>query len=381
MIIFLVLILFLAVLYGLQILVYAYGWRRLPVFPTLSTQASPQVRVTIIIPARNEEKNIRSCLESILAQKRWRQGDEVIVINDFSTDHTEEQVLGLKDRRIRLIHLRDHIREEDRVNAFKKKALELGIEKSRGDLILTTDADCVVGPLWVETVVRFYTSTSSQFIAAPVAFHQEKNFFQEFQSLDFMTMQGITGAMTALKTGTLCNGANLAYEKKAFIAVGGFQGIDQIASGDDMLLMYKMQQAYPQGVNFLKNREAIVHTLPIRGVDDFLQQRIRWSSKAGHYEDARMTWVLSLVYVWNLLFLVLLLAGFFSFMAWQMLIVLLVYKTLVELVLLFPVARFFRKTSLLWQFFPGQFLHIPYILIAGWMGKMGGYRWKGRKTR
>ncbi|MHB1921507.1 MAG: glycosyltransferase [Chitinophagaceae bacterium] len=372
----------LALIYGLLLLVYGYGWRSLPTFQPLpdSGSASEEVRVTVIVPARNESPYIIACLASILAQKHWRPGDEIIVVNDFSTDNTADLVLSLRDPRIRLIHLSDYVTKENRLNSFKKKSLEIAIQQSRGELILTTDADCVVGPCWVETLVQFYRATSSCFIAAPVAFHQEKNFFQAFQSLDFMTMQGVTGAMARLKTGTLCNGANLAYEKKAFFAVGGFQGIDSIASGDDMLLMYKMHQAYPGKVNFLKSWEAIVRTLPVERMGDFMQQRIRWSSKAGHYEDSRITLVLALVYAWNGMFLILLIWGFFHTLAWEIAAILLLYKTLVELTLLIPVARFFKKTSLLWQFFPGQFFHIPYILMAGWLGKMGSYQWKGRRV-
>ncbi len=78
----------------------------------------------------------------------------------------------------------------------------------------------------------------------------------------------------------MCNGANLAYEKQAFEEVGGFTGIDMIASGDDMLLMYKIYHAYPGSVHYLKSPDAIVRTLPVDTVKGFMNQRIRWSSKA-----------------------------------------------------------------------------------------------------
>ena len=61
----------------------------------------------------------------------------------------------------------------------------------------------------------------------------------------------------------MCNGANLAYEKKAFYEVNGFTGIDNIASGDDMLLMHKIYKQYPERVLFLKSTDAIVQTKPM----------------------------------------------------------------------------------------------------------------------
>ena len=60
----------------------------------------------------------------------------------------------------------------------------------------------------------------------------------------------------------MCNGANLAYEKKVFYEVGGFEGIDKIASGDDMLLMHKIQKIYPDKIGYLKSADVIVKTQP-----------------------------------------------------------------------------------------------------------------------
>jgi cellulose synthase/poly-beta-1,6-N-acetylglucosamine synthase-like glycosyltransferase len=107
-------------------------------------------------------------------------------------------------------------------------------------LIVTTDADCIASPAWLRTIVAFYETFDPVLIAAPVTFFSKGTFFDIFQSLDFMALQGITGATIHKKFHAMCNGANLAYTKKAFDEVGGFTGIDNIASGDDMLLMHKI---------------------------------------------------------------------------------------------------------------------------------------------
>ena len=73
--------------------------------------------------------------------------------------------------------------------------------------------------------------------------------------MDFMVLQGITGAVVYKNNLSMCNGANLAYEKKAFYEVNGFAGIDHIASGDDMLLMHKIWKKYPDRVHYLKSKE------------------------------------------------------------------------------------------------------------------------------
>ena len=368
-------------LYGLMILAYAIGWHRLTEFKTGKNAIFPKIQVSVIVPARNEVLKISSCLDSILEQSYPSDFLEILVVNDHSEDLTAEVVSQYASKNVLLIHLADHIADGARLNSYKKKAIEVGVKEASGQLILTTDADCRVGPKWVETIVDFYVQNGLKFIAAPVAYDREDSFFKIFQSLDFMTMQGVTGASAALQIGSMCNGANLAYDKQAFQDVGGFCGIDCIASGDDMLLMYKMYKAFPNKIGYLKSRDAIVKTDPVDTFSDFLNQRIRWASKADKYDDKRLTCVLALVYVWNLLLVVLFFLGFIHIHAWIWLLEAVILKTAVELIFLIPVSRFFGKSALLIYFFPSQFLHIPYIVLSGWLGKFGTYNWKSRKVK
>lgn len=377
----LTIILVLAFLYGLLMLWYRYGWRHLSTFSATDIPLSGRTKVSVIIPARNEEKHILSCLEAVSLQSYPKHLLEIIVVNDYSADRTAELVTHFPASNVRLINLADYLGENPPLNSYKKKAIETAISVCSGDLIITTDADCVMSRHWVKTLVDYYEHKGSKFIAAPVSFHRENGFFKVFQSLDFLTMQGITGATARLRCGTMCNGANLAYEKKAFQEVGAFRGIDCIASGDDMLLMYKMYRAYPDRIGFVKHPHAIVRTLPQENLTSFMQQRIRWASKADKYEDKRLTAVLAFVYLWNIVLFALFAGGFVYPRLWIWWLGLIVFKTLVELFFLWPVARFFQKTHLLWQFFPAQFLHIPYVIAAGWLGKFGSYQWKERRVK
>jgi len=165
-----------------------------------------------------------------------------------------------------------------------------------GDIIVTTDADCIVLPNWLKTILSCYHDSSVQLVAAPVMFSTENHFLSIFQTLDFMTLQGITGAAAYQQVHSMCNGANLSYRKSSFLEVGGFQHIDTQASGDDMMLMHKIYRRFPQGIRFLKSKDAIVTTSPMRNWSDFLNQRIRWASKADRYDDKRIIAVLVLVY-------------------------------------------------------------------------------------
>lgn len=339
-----------------------------------------KIFVSVIIPARNEEENIMACLESITCQTYPNHLFEVLVIDDFSTDNTAAVVKEFSEKNVTLISLNDFV-EEGKINSYKKKAIEIAISKAKGDLIVTTDADCIVPGTWLQTIATFYETYHPAFIAAPVCYYAENNFLQIFQSLDFMTLQGITGAAVYKKFHNMCNGANLAYEKNAFNEVYGFTGIDNIASGDDMLLMHKIFNRYPNGVLFLKSPAAIVETKPAATWKEFFNQRIRWASKADKYSDKKITAVLVLVYFFNIWILVLGILSIFYTFAFVWFIAIFVSKTIVELFFLYPVATFFKKEKLLWWFPVAQPFHILYTIIAGWLGKFGSYKWKERKVK
>jgi cellulose synthase/poly-beta-1,6-N-acetylglucosamine synthase-like glycosyltransferase len=310
------------------------------------------------------------------------------VIDDHSTDATEAIVKSFSDKNVVLLSLKDFT-EKENINSYKKKSIEIAISKATGELIVTTDADCSAPPAWLQTIAAFYKKHNPAFIAAPVDYSISHlkgeglwiKFFKIFQGLDFMTLQGITGAAVYKKFHRMCNGANLAYEKKVFYEVNGFTGIDTIASGDDMLLMHKIYKKHPARVLFLKSAKAIIRTKPVETLPAFFNQRIRWSSKADKYTDKKITAVLVFVYLFNVWILALGIASFFYHFIFYLFIALLFAKTICELFFLYPVAKFFKKEKMLWWFPIAQPFHIMYIFIAGWLGKFGSYQWKERKVK
>jgi len=163
--------------------------------------------------------------------------------------------------------------------------------------------------------------------------------------------------------------------------VKGLKGIDNIASGDDMLLMHKIEKKYPGKIGYIKSTNVIVQTQPSQNLKEFVNQRVRWASKADRYPDLKITTVLFLVYFLNAWILFLGVYSIFYVKAIYLLMVLLAVKTITELFFLLPVAKFFGKQKLLWWFLPSQPFHIIYTLVAGWLGKFGSYTWKERKVK
>ena len=370
---------FLLLIYCLLILFYLINWLSIPTKLNSILHEKYSTQISIIIPARNEEQNIKICIDSILKQDYPADLFEIIVVDDHSIDNTAAVVAAYNSESIKLISLADEL-NGNAINSYKKKAIEIAVQKAKGTLIVCTDADCIVTPKWLSSIAAAYEKHGSFFIASPVSFYQEDSLLKIFQSLDFLTMQGITGAAVYTKFQSMCNGANIAYEKRIFNEVGGFKGIDSIASGDDMLLMHKIAKLYPEKVMFLKNKNAIVRTLPVDSIKGFLNQRIRWASKADKYDDKKITGVLMVVYFFNVSLFITTIYTIFdnSFLIPCLLFWL--FKTISELAFVIPVASFFGKVKLVWWFIPLQPFHVVYIIISGWLGKFGKYTWKERQV-
>ncbi len=375
--------------YSALLVYYRKSWGSIPDFK-VEANSKLGTKISIIIPARNEEENIGYCLQSIIEQSYPAHLFEVLVVDDHSTDKTAAIIKSYASNNVKLISLKDYLSANE-INSYKKKAIEISIQQSNGELIVTSDADCIFPKNWLTTIATFYESKRPAFIVMPVLISYGKKMIEVFQSLDFMTLQGITGASVHEKFHSMCNGANLAYTKEAFITVNGFKGIDNIASGDDMLLMHKIYNQFPNNIEYLKSREVIVTTNPVSTIQEFFNQRIRWASKADQFDDKRIFIVLIIVYFLNVLMMVLPILALISNRSISIMNIqlsmfnfyasLLLIKTIFELFFLYPVAKFFNQTKLLWWFPIAQPFHIVYTVIAGWLGKFGKYTWKERSVK
>jgi poly-beta-1,6-N-acetyl-D-glucosamine synthase len=364
-------IIVLFILYSFLVIYYWRSWQCIPAF--IPSKEASIVYISVVIPARNEEAVIGRLLQALHDQTYPVSLFEVIVIDDHSTDDTAKIVQQFP--LVKLISLQD-----DNINSYKKKAIERGISAAQYACIVTTDADCVPPTDWLQTLAAFKQEKQAVFVAAPVSINCNSSVLQIFQSMDFMVLQGITGAAVHRRHLSMCNGANLAYDRAAFYKVDGFAGIDSIASGDDMLLMHKIARSYPGQVYYLKSTDAIVGTEPMKTWRNFFNQRIRWASKAARYDDKRIFPVLLLVYLFNCCFPALFIAGFSNYQYWIYLAVLWLLKTLVEFPLFMSVAAFFNKQWANKLFFFFQPLHIAYTIVSGLLGQFGKYEWKGRKV-
>ncbi len=230
------------------------------------------ISFSIVVPVRNEEGNITALLTSICEQ----QGEyEVIVVNDHSDDGTVQEVNSFIENNLDVSVQLLHLNEE--ALSPKKSAITLAVKEAKGNIILTTDGDCIVPENWLSVIASKFQDKETQMVLGGVRYAPITNLFEEIQAHELSALLTVSMLRAKVNKPFTCNGANLAYRKSAFFAVDGFADVDQIASGDDELLMKKIFAKYPKGIAV--QEEAFVNTLPNKTVKQLFNQRIRWASK------------------------------------------------------------------------------------------------------
>ncbi|MCX6280408.1 MAG: glycosyltransferase [Bacteroidetes bacterium] len=339
-------------------------------------------KISVVLPVRNEARVITFCLDDLALQDYPADFFEIIVSDDLSEDYTSEKVRHWiyehPSLRVTLLQA-DKISSE---NAGKKKAIERAIAVATGDIILATDADTVHGTSWISAMARSFRNPSVSMVLGPVGFTGEKGLFQNIQVLEFLGIMGVTAGSANLCFPLMCNGANLAYRKEAFLETGGYTGNRVFNSGDDQFLMMNFRKQLGGGsLVFLKDRNAITLTSPSITWNDFWEQRLRWVSKSRAYRDP---WViLSGTLTFGFPFLILTggILGIFNPAILLLSSFLWFVKILVEYPLVWLMAGFFNKKHLLNYYFAAQVFQFFYSLTAGVAGQFSRYTWKGRSFR
>ncbi len=349
------------------------GWHQIPEW-SIPDGYSPKTTVTVIVAARNEEQYIKRCIAAILNQKYPDHLLTIIVVNDQSTDSTASIVRSISDPRLTIL---DTVPPQQ----GKKSALSLAIEHATSDVILCTDADCLPPSEWLLHMVSYYESHEARLVLGPIVYEADGSLIQRFQYLDGAANMGITAAGIHYQKYYLANGANMLYERTLFSDLGGYQD-DNLASGDDMMLVHKAALQSPDLVAYVKCKYATVQTRPVAEVTELIQQRKRWATKSKHYADNGIVAVQALVFLYTLLMIgCMLLAPLLGSVYLWAAIVLLVVKLSVDFIYLRLMSRYFGNIAALNSFLGASVFFIIYILWAGWSALFPSkYRWKGREV-
>lgn len=359
--------------YVALILSLSYGFWKLP---TVKQQKIPhETAFSVIIPFRDESLRLPNLLASIKnidyptdKISFWfvddaSEDDSCEIIEKFSKENSAINIKVLKNKRVS--------------NSPKKDAIRTAITQLTSDWIVTTDADCVIPPKWLQLFNQEIILKRPKMIAAPVTYKEEASFFSYFQLLDFLSLQGTTIGSFGLEIPFMCNGANLAYKKKAFLAVQGFAGNDTIASGDDVFLLEKFAQKWPKKILYLKSKEALITTVAVDTNKELIAQRTRWASKSANYSLLTGKLIGILVILMNFVFCispVLLFAG----ISWKFIVLLLITKIGIDSLLLFQTLQFTQQKFRTLQLLFSAILYPFFTIFIFFTSLFSSYTWKNR---
>jgi len=361
-------------IYVVLILDLFVGFKKVPGFSVHNKKA--EIYFSLIIPFRNEAENLPGLLKSIQLLDYPKEMFEVIMVNDDSSDHYKE-IISAFQQKLNII-LIDNKRKSQ---SPKKDAIETAIKKAKYKWIITTDADCIVPEQWLLNFNSFILAEQPEMIVAPVAYKTDKSFLQEFQNLDFLSLQGSTIGAFGINKAFMCNGANLCYRKEAFYAVEGYSGNESIAGGDDIFLMEKMLKAFPGKVKYLKSKEALVFTRPQPDFISLKNQRIRWAAKTGSYTNIFGKAVGMIVFTANLYLIILFFLATFHQISWQHFGIAFLIKFNVDFALLYRTAGFFDQQESLSRFLTSSALYPLFVVYIAVLSFFKKFRWKGREFK
>lgn len=336
----------------------------------------PEIKFSIIIPFRNEAVNLPELLLGLIGLDYNRNLYELIFIDDESEDQSVALIENYLSKEEDINY--SILKNTRKSNSPKKDAIASAITKANFEWILTTDADCYVPATWLKSFNSIILKANPVMVIGPVTYKLEKGFINAFETLDFLSLTGSTMGGCGIGKPFLCNGANLAYQKKVFLEVNGFSGNDSIAGGDDIFMLEKLQNKFPEKIVFLKQQEAIVVTKPAGSFKKLWSQRLRWASKTAAYANRFALLIGLTVFAMNTFLILLFVFYVFNVVEFTILSAMYLVKFNLDFLLLFQAAKFYQQEHVLKAYFFSSIIYPVFNFLIALRSFFGGYDWKGR---
>lgn len=332
-------------------------------------------KISVVIPFRNEAENLPKLLFAL--QHQTFPHSEIVFVNDSSTDNSREIIENLRHKFQTCASIcNDDWHLIDAAGYGKKNALREGIEKSSGELIICTDADCIPNKGWIESIAKFYAENQPDMIIAPVVMLDDKSVFGQMQALEFMSLQASTAGAACAKMPIMCNGANMAFPRQTWQRHSADLK-DEKLSGDDMFLMMSVKRA-KGNIAYLKSTDAVVFAFPCRTFADFFNQRKRWVSKSTAYTDFFVILTAFAVFGISAMVIASVVWGILTG-KWLLFAFVFLVKLVSDRILLYDYAKFAKSLHLLRWLFPLSLVYPFYVLLTAITGIFGRFEWKGRR--
>jgi len=345
-----------------------------------STFVSKNPKISIIVAARNEELNIGFLLNCLISQEYPKEKIEFIIINDHSDDKTSQIIKDFikKDKRILLIESKNI---PDGISP-KKWALKQGVDQSTGEILLFTDADCILGPQWSKKISSTFNNLNVGMVLGPSPLGISNNFWSKAIYVDSIALDAIMFASAIKGIPMTASGRNLAIRKEVFDLINGYESVNKFISGDDDLIMHLIND---KGYKILPciHQDVIVKSPAPESLLSFIKQRLRFASKGSSYYILNyIRWdfkfSLILIFITNI-------AVFscqLNFIIYQQLIWLIPWliKIFFDLFFIKSYLNILKIKINSYVYFFNSLWHPLYILIFGSLGSFIKIDWKGRKS-
>jgi cellulose synthase/poly-beta-1,6-N-acetylglucosamine synthase-like glycosyltransferase len=324
--------------------------------------------VSIIVPARNESNNIIMCLDSICRSDYPIEKYEIIVVNDRSTDTTQQLVENyiLHSSNIRLINVKN---ENEKTVKGKPGALDLGIKSAKGEYILMTDADCEVNAKWISSIVKTFVDKKSDQVAA-FTLVKHKTFFDKYQAVEWILMHTMASGGIGYKFPLGCFGNNTAIKKDMYLNLGGYGNLE-FSVTEDLALLQAVHKANGK-IDYICSKDSTVRTLPIKGIRDYLKQRKRWAIGGKKLGWKAFLFVLASLLIW-ISFIASLTTG-----NYLLAISILLLKLITDAILVIPSILTVKENGLFAYLLPVNMLFLVIELILPFLLINKKVEWKGQ---
>ena len=327
--------------------------------------------ITVIIPFRNEASNLQERIHSLEKQNYPKDRYKVILINDHSSDDFEEHVNNLKEN-FSFLSLPEK-------SEGKIAALNLAIDKTDTPWVICSDADCTAAENWL---LSFFEREIPEHVVAscgPVRIASNGSPLQELQFLDMIGVMGMTSAGHRGLDFAMANGANLAFRRKSFYEVGGFEGSEKWSAADDMWLISQFSMLHKGSVDFNDRVEAEVTTNPELSWKGFFQQRIRWAGKTSAYTNKNILYHIGLAFGFSVFIVLLAVLTLIDSSFLSAFLVFMIWRTVLDFMYLTIMTKKYGQKIKWASYLLVQCLHIIYIVGAGVLAmRAKRYTWKDR---
>ncbi len=337
--------------------------------PEKATNAN---HLTLIIPFRNEADHLPKLLGVLSLQLRNIQGTSILLVDDHSTDESAKLAAFFAEQHPNVVVL-----NQEQTHG-KKQGVELAVQHTSTEWIITLDADTTPCEGWLERIAAWTLHSAAEMLILPLHIGPGNNTLGKLQEVEFASVMGITAGMAMVGNPILCNGGNLCFRKSAYQRTRATRTDMHITSGDDLFLLHALK---PSGkVAWVHDPHTRVSSAPHTTWMGFSTQRLRWMGKTGAIKDSWLQGLAQLTFLANASLLLMAIAVAAGAKTFYIPLIILAGKVVLDAWLIVRVGKWMCIKRLKRFYFLLIFLYPFYATLFPLMSQFIRPSWKGRKT-